>query len=74
MPQIGWSELLVIIILAVLLIGPKDLPIVIKKISSIVRSIKSYISQFQNEVEKISHLEPKDFESKKNNKKDKKDS
>jgi sec-independent protein translocase protein TatB len=74
MPQIGWSELLVIIILAVLLIGPKDLPIVIKKISSIVRSIKSYISQFQNEVEKISHLEPEDFESKKNNKKDKKDS
>ena len=31
MPQIGWIELLLIIIVAVLVIGPKDFPIVIKK-------------------------------------------
>ena len=32
MPQIGWSELLVIVILAVLIIGPKDMPVVLKKL------------------------------------------
>ena len=31
MPQIGWSEILVIILVAILVIGPKDLPVVIKK-------------------------------------------
>ena len=37
MPQIGWSELLVIVVLAVLIIGPKDMPVVIKKIASSVK-------------------------------------
>ena len=49
MPQIGWSELLVIVILAVLIIGPKDMPIVLKKIASSVKKIKSYISNIQDE-------------------------
>ena len=31
MPQIGWFELLVIIIVAILVIGPKDFTIVLKK-------------------------------------------
>ena len=51
MPQIGWSELLVIIILAVLIIGPKDMPIVLKKIASSVKKIKSYISNIQDDIE-----------------------
>ena len=32
-----WSELLVIVVLAVLIIGPKDMPVVIKKIASSVK-------------------------------------
>jgi sec-independent protein translocase protein TatB len=31
MPQIGWFELLIIVVVALLIIGPKDLPIVLKK-------------------------------------------
>ena len=34
MPQIGWSELLIIVVLAILIIGPKDLPVVLKKIKT----------------------------------------
>ena len=41
MPQIGWSELLVIIVLAILIIGPKDFPVVVKKIRSYVKKVKS---------------------------------
>ena len=47
MPQIGWFEILVIVFLAILIIGPKDFPIVLRKIGSWMRSIKSYFSEIQ---------------------------
>ena len=65
MPQIGWSELLVIIIIAVLVIGPKDFPIVLKKLGSWVGSIKRYFSDVQKNVNEITNV---DIEDKKNNK------
>ena len=70
MPQIGWFELLLIIGLAVVIIGPKDFPIVLKKIGSWFGSIKRYISAVQSEV---SNLEENtlDYEDKEN--KDKKE-
>ena len=57
MPQIGWSELLVIVVLAVLIIGPKDMPVVIKKIASSVKKIKSYISNIQDDIEHSVNIE-----------------
>ena len=65
MPQIGWFELLVIIIVAILVIGRKDFPIVLKKIGSWVGSIKRYFSDVQKNVNEITNLEED------NNKKDK---
>ena len=47
MPQIGWLEILVIVFLAILIIGPKDFPIVLRKIGSWMGSIKSYFSEIQ---------------------------
>ena len=67
MPQIGWFELLVIIIVAILVIGPKDFPIVLKKIGSWVGSIKRYFSDVQKNVNEITNLEED------NNNKDKSD-
>ena len=67
MPQIGWFELLVIIIVAILVIGPKDFPIVLKKIGSWVGAIKRYFSDGQKNVNEITNLEED------NNKKDKSD-
>ena len=40
MPQIGWFEILIIVVLAILIIGPKDFPIVLKKIGSWVGSFQ----------------------------------
>ena len=57
MPQIGWFELLVIIIVAILVIGPKDFPIVLNKIGSWVGSIKRYFSDVQRNVNEITNLE-----------------
>ena len=70
MPQIGWFELLLIIGLAVVIIGPKDFPIVLKKIGSWFGSIKRYISAVQSEV---SNLEENTLDYENNENKDKKE-
>ena len=56
MPQIGWSELLVIIVLAILIIGPKDFPVVVKKIGSYVKKIKSYITEIQDDIDNVTDM------------------
>ena len=53
MPQIGWSEILVIILVAIIVIGPKDLPIVVRKFIQIKNAIKNYVNSFQKSIDDI---------------------
>ena len=53
MPQIGWLEILIIVSIAIIVVGPKDFPVMLKKIGSWIGSVKSYISNVQNEVSSI---------------------
>jgi len=66
MPQIGWFEILIIVVIAIIVIGPKDFPFVIKKIGSWIGSIKRYVSNIQQEVSDIADnsIDIKDNESK----------
>ena len=50
MPQIGWLELIIIICLSIVIIGPKDFPVVLKKIGSWFGSVKRYVNNLQNEM------------------------
>ena len=50
MPQIGWLEILAIVIIAIIVLGPKEFPIALKKIGSYFGKIKNSISSFQREV------------------------
>ena len=50
MPQIGWFEILIIAAIAIIVVGPKDFPIVLKKIGSWIGSAKRYVSNIQREV------------------------
>ena len=50
MPQIGWLEILIIVVLSILIIGPKDFPIVLKKIGGWMASIKRYFSEIQKDM------------------------
>ncbi len=47
MPQIGWLEILIVVVVAVLIIGPKDFPVVLKKIGSWIGMFKNYFSEVQ---------------------------
>ena len=50
MPQIGWLELLSVVIIAILVLGPKEFPIALKKIGSYIGKFKNTLSNFQKEV------------------------
>ena len=50
MPQIGWFEILIVVVLAILIIGPKDFPIVIRKIGSWVGTFRNYFSVVQKDL------------------------
>ena len=50
MPQIGWFEILIIVALSILIIGPKDFPIVLKKIGGWMGSIKRYFGEIQRDM------------------------
>ncbi len=53
MPTIGWFEILIVVAVAVIVIGPKDFPQMLKKIGSWIGTTKRYIANIQNEVTDI---------------------
>ena len=70
MPQIGWLEILIIVVIAILIIGPKDFPAVLNKIGSTIGSIKRYFSDIQQKVSKIEeNFDDVGFDEKENKKK-----
>ena len=50
MPQIGWFEILIVVVLAILIIGPKDFPIMLKKIGSWLGTFKNYFADVQKDI------------------------
>ena len=53
MPQIGWLEILSVVIFAILVLGPKEFPIALKKIGSYIGKVKNTLTSFQNEVSSV---------------------
>jgi len=53
MPQIGWLEILAIVIIAILVLGPKEFPIALKKIGSYFGKLKNTLSSFQREISSV---------------------
>ena len=64
MPQIGWFEILLIVTIAILVVGPKDFPLMLKKVGSWIGTAKKYINNIQDEVSNIdiedNHIEKKE--------------
>ena len=50
MPQIGWFEILIIVVLSILIIGPKDFPVMLRKIGSWIGSVKRYFNEIQKDI------------------------
>ena len=50
---LGWQELFVISLVAIIVVGPKDLPILIRSITKWCRTAKSVVWTFQDSLEEI---------------------
>ena len=71
MPQIGWLEILAIVIIAILVLGPKEFPVALKKIGSYFGKLKNTLRNFQWEVSSVTeNIDVEEDIDKKNNKKD----
>jgi len=71
MPQIGWFEILIIVAVAIIVIGPKDFPFMLKKIGSMIGSVKRYVSNIQSEVSSLSDETLEENNNKKSGKENK---
>ena len=69
MPTIGWFEILIVVAIAIVVLGPKDFPIMLKKVGSWIGTAKRYFNNVQNEVSNIDidENEIKEEKEKKNN-------
>ncbi|MBL4871214.1 MAG: twin-arginine translocase subunit TatB [Robiginitomaculum sp.] len=52
-PQIGFAEMLVIAILALVVVGPKDLPVMMRKAGQFVARLKSLGQEFKSAFDQI---------------------
>ena len=66
MPQIGWFEILIVVVLAILIIGPKDFPIVLKKLGTWIGSFKNYFSEIQRDITDMENSVENETSHKKN--------
>ena len=55
MPTIGWFEILIIVAIAIIILGPKDFPLMLKKVGLWIGSIKRYVNNIQTEVNSITN-------------------
>ena len=53
MPTIGWFEILIVVAIAIIILGPKDFPVMLKKMGSWIGTAKKYINNIQDEVSNI---------------------
>ncbi len=67
MPTIGWFEILIVVAIAIVVLGPKDFPVMLKKVGSWIGTTKKYINNIQNEVSNID-IEENTIDTKKDKK------
>jgi sec-independent protein translocase protein TatB len=51
---IGWSEIFLIGIVALLVVGPKDLPVVLRTLGQYVRRVRDFTAELRGQVEALS--------------------
>ena len=55
--SLGWMEISIILIIIVIVVGPKEIPTVIKFLKSITSGLGKLSKEFKSTVNEISHIE-----------------
>ena len=53
--DLGWSELLVVGTVAILVVGPNEMPRVVRGVTGLVRKVREMANDFQNSMEEIAN-------------------
>lgn len=64
MIDIAWSQFLIILFLAVILLGPKELPLVLRTLGKWFVIIRSHVQDLQDYVKAVSMIETNDHKVK----------
>ena len=72
MPTIGWFEILLIVAIAIIVVGPKDFPVMLKKVGSWIGTVKRYIGDIQSEITNLENETNETLDFDKKNKVEKK--
>ena len=60
----GWGEILLVTVIVIIVIGPKDLPKLIKQLSTFTKSLKKLSREFKSSLNEIAdHEDFKDVKS-----------
>ncbi len=57
MLSLGWMEISIILIIIIVVVGPKEIPTVIKFIKSITRNLQKVSREFSSTVDEITHIQ-----------------
>ena len=57
MYSLGWMEISIVLIITVIVVGPKEIPTVIKFLKSITSGLGKLSREFKSTVNEISHIE-----------------
>lgn len=53
MLDIGWTELLIIALVTIIVVGPKELPRVLRTVTQVVRKLRAMASEFQSGIDDL---------------------
>ena len=54
--SLGWMEISIILIITIIIVGPKEIPTVIKFIKSITSNLRKLSKEFNSTVDEITHI------------------
>jgi len=53
MLDIGWPELLIIALVTIIVVGPKEIPRVLRTVTQVLRKVRSMASEFQSSIDDL---------------------
>ena len=55
--SLGWMEISIILIITIIIVGPKEIPTVIKFIKSLFTNLRKLSKEFNSTVDEITHIQ-----------------
>ena len=55
--SLGWMEISIILIITIVVVGPKEIPTVIRFVKSITKNLKKVSREFTSTIDEITHIQ-----------------